>query len=106
MGQLLGNVLKGMNHILPHPFFFPAGWKVNIREGFSMAILNHEATLGMKSIGGGGTKYEKPGTVLSAWTTSLWTVMCESKNSYSYLNHCPRGFLSLLSEPNATDMNN
>ena len=106
MGQLLGNVLKGMNHILPHPFFSPAGWRVSIREGFSTAILNHEVTLGMKSIGGRGTKYEKSGTALAAWTTSLCTVVCESKDSYSYLNHCPWGFLSLLSKPNATDMNN
>lgn len=98
--------MKGMNHILPRLFFFPAGWKVNIREGFSIVILNHKVTLGMKSIGGRGTKYEKPGTVLSAWTTSLWTVMCESEDSYSYLNRCPRGLLSPPSEPTATDINN
>lgn len=46
---MLGSVLKGMNHILSHPFFLPTGWKGDQRDGVSAAIWDHEVGLQMET---------------------------------------------------------
>lgn len=52
MGQLLGSALKGISHVLHHPFLLPDCWEVDIRDGFSTVILDHDVTLKMEIIWG------------------------------------------------------